>query len=155
VTFPSEPPKSDPPTPSPEPAAEVESAPAPPPPVNPEPRGGPTTPGPGPQPGPAFTSGEKVGALLEVVFDNPNPPADARTRAALRAIATARRFRLLKPLADVFPPLEDSEAWDAWIALALGVCLNLVSDGVDVDVDEARRHGATVLGQLFAERGPD
>jgi hypothetical protein len=102
----------------------------------------------------SFTSGEKIRSLVDLVLNA--PPPDARTRSAVAAIKTAQRFRLLRPILDTFPPLDDPQAWDEWIATAVGVALNLVSDGVDVDVDELERQGALILGQLFAaaEGGP-
>jgi hypothetical protein len=95
----------------------------------------------------SFTSGEKIRSLLDLVMNA--PPPDARTRSAVAAIKTAHRFRLLRPILDTFPPLDEPGEWDEWIAVAVGVALNLVSDGVEVDVDELERHGALVLASLF------
>jgi hypothetical protein len=100
---------------------------------------------------PGFTSGEKIASVLDVVLTG--EPSDPKARAVLSTIRTARRFRLLGPVLEAFPPLEDPAAWDQWLALAAGVALNLISDGVDVDLEAARAVGADVLAQLFAEEG--
>jgi hypothetical protein len=96
-----------------------------------------------------FTSGEKVRSLLDVAFSSPT--RDKRARAAISAIKTAQRFRLLNPIIDIFPPLDDPQAWDEWIVVAVGVALNLLSDDFElVDVD-LYRVGQQVLAQLYAD----
>jgi hypothetical protein len=97
-----------------------------------------------------FTVGEKIGSLLDLVLNTPRGSDDARTRAALSALKFARRSGLLDRFVVLFPPLEDEDAWHEWITAAVGVALNLTSDGYAVDVEAARELGAQVLGALYA-----
>jgi hypothetical protein len=103
-----------------------------------------------PAPAASFTVGEKIRSLLDVVLRNPEAPKDATAAATLRAFRTAERFGLTKPVARMFPSLDDEEAWHAWLAIATGVCLELTSDGVELDVEACRRAARLVLAELFA-----
>lgn len=97
---------------------------------------------------PQFTSGEKVASLVERLMNGP-PPDDAKTRVALRALKWAKRVGMVDPIVALFPPIDDAEAWDTWLALGVGIALNLVSDGVGVDQAQARVAGAQVLQAFF------
>ena len=91
---------------------------------------------------PAYGAGEKVHAVVEHVFR-----LRARDPQLALLLTTARLIK--RPLRNALPPAHESEAWDQLLALLVGVALNLVSDGVEIDVEQAKEAGAVALAELW------
>jgi hypothetical protein len=96
----------------------------------------------------AFTAPEKIGSVVGAVLDRPSP--EPKVAALLAVIASPLGHRLLvRPMLALLPPLDQPGEWDEWLGLLAGCALELVSDGVEVDVDQARESARVVLGLLF------
>jgi hypothetical protein len=100
---------------------------------------------------PGFTAPEKISSVVERVLSAPTA-GDPKLAAAMRALRAGRRFGLFGPLLALLPPADDPAQWDSFLVLATGLALNLTSDGVDVDVDQAREAGAQLLAELYREQ---
>jgi hypothetical protein len=97
------------------------------------------------------TVGEKLAGLVTVLLEQP-PAGDAGVSAALKLVALARRFGLLRQVTAMLPPLEDEEAWHGLLARVAGVCLALPSDDVEIDADVAQREGADLVDALLGRQ---
>jgi hypothetical protein len=106
-------------------------------------------PGDPPPPG-SFTAPEKIASVAQAVLAAPS--GDPKVAAVLAAIVSplGRRF-LLQPMLNLLPPVDEPAEWDLWLALLAGVACELSSDGVDVDLAEAREQARDVLAALFEE----
>lgn len=109
-------------------------------------------PGAGASPGPdSFTAPEKISSVAQAVLAK---PAEPKVAALLAVITSPLGKRLLlQPMLALLPPLDAPAEWDAWLAVLAGCALELASDGVIVDVDQAQAQARYLLAELFAE-GP-
>jgi hypothetical protein len=95
-----------------------------------------------------FTAPEKVVSVARAVAARPS--SDPKV-SALVAVLNSRvgRSLITDRLLELLPPLDDPEEWDAFLAMMVGVALNLTSDGLELDVDACRQAGAELLGRVF------
>jgi hypothetical protein len=96
----------------------------------------------------AFTAPEKITSVVRAVLARPGEP---KVRALLAVITSPLGDRLLlRPMLAMLPPLDQPGEWDEWLAVLAGCALELASDGVTVDVDQARADARFMLAALFA-----
>lgn len=95
-----------------------------------------------------FTAPDKVVSVARAVAARPS--ADPKV-SALVAVLGSRMGRALitDRLLELLPPLDDPDEWDQFLAMLVGVALNLTSDGLELDVDVCRQAGAELLGRVF------
>jgi hypothetical protein len=95
-----------------------------------------------------FTAPEKVVSVARAVAARPS--ADPKV-SALVAVLNSRvgRSLITDRLLELLPPLDDPEEWDQFLAMMVGVALNLTSDGLELDTDACRQAGAELLGRVF------
>jgi hypothetical protein len=99
---------------------------------------------------PAFSAPEKIAGVAQAVLAAPS--GDPKVAGVLGAIMSplGRRF-LLQPMLNLLPPVDEPDEWDTWLALLAGVACELTSDGVEVDLADAREQARAVLAALFEE----
>jgi hypothetical protein len=97
---------------------------------------------------PSFTSAEKLRAVLDAAQRGLAADSSSTARMMRRAIAAAGRFGLLEQLR--LPSWEEPEEWDQRLALAIGLGLELMSDGVELDIEAARGAARQALHVLFS-----
>lgn len=96
----------------------------------------------------AFTAPEKITSVVRAVLARPGEP---KVRALVAVITSPLGERLLlRPMLALLPPLDQPGEWDEWLAVLAGCALELASDGVNVDVDQARADARFMLAALFA-----
>jgi len=102
---------------------------------------------------PAFTAPEKITSVVRAVLARPGEP---RVRTLLAVITSPLGDRLLlRPMLALLPPLDAADEWDAWLALLAGCALELVSDGVEIDLAEVQAEARFLLAALFASEADD
>jgi hypothetical protein len=100
-----------------------------------------------PEPEP-FTAPEKITNVVRAVLAK--PAANQTVGMLLGFLTNPFGQRLVvKPMLSLLPPLDDPEAWDAWLEILVGCGLELVSDGKQVDIASARAQARALLGELF------
>jgi hypothetical protein len=102
--------------------------------------------------GEIFTAPDKIVSVVRAVLER---PAEPKVRGLLAVLTSPLGKRLLlDPMLALLPPLDEPAEWDEWLAVMAGCALELASDGVTIDVDQAREHARILLAALFAEGPP-
>lgn len=102
---------------------------------------------------PLYTAPEKIASVVRVVLARPS--ADPKVGALLAVLTSPLGSRLLvRPMLALLPPMDEPDGWDDWLAVLAGTALELVSDGRELDVDQARADARFILAALFAGESP-
>lgn len=101
-----------------------------------------------------FAIGDKLASVRDVLIEklgDPNAQLDPATKTAVRSIKWAYKAGLLQRMFGNLPDLNDEEEWTRVSQGAIGLLLVLQSDGVEVDIERARREAAEFLQRLYDE----